>query len=36
MELIHNEDFETVESVVEKYNAIIGRRAILKDLEDRV
>jgi hypothetical protein len=33
--LIHTEDFETMDDVVEKYNTIIGRRDIIADLEKR-
>jgi hypothetical protein len=33
--LIHTEDFKTMDDVVEKYNTIIGRRDIIKDLEGR-
>jgi hypothetical protein len=33
--LIHTADFEILDDVVEKYNTIIGRRDILKDLEER-
>lgn len=33
--LIHHQDYETLNDVVEKYNAIIGRRDIIKDLYDR-
>lgn len=33
--LIHTEDFEILDDVVEKYNTIIGRRDIIKDLESR-
>lgn len=32
---IHKEDYEKMKSVIEKYNAIIGRRDILADLEER-
>lgn len=32
---IHREDFEIMNGVVEKYNAILGRRDILKDLNKR-
>lgn len=31
---IHSEDFEIMDNVVEKFNAIIGRRVILKQIED--
>ncbi|MEI7676232.1 MAG: hypothetical protein WCJ03_05580 [Bacteroidales bacterium] len=34
--LIHQQDYEYVNGVVEMYNAIIGRRDILSDLEKRV
>ncbi|WP_026978114.1 hypothetical protein [Flavobacterium tegetincola] len=34
--LIHGEDFETMDDVVEKYNTILGRRDIIKDLEKRM
>jgi hypothetical protein len=34
--LINREDYETMNDVVEKYNTIIGRRDILKDLEKRM
>jgi len=30
--LINREDYEIMDDVVEKYNAIIGRRDILRDL----
>lgn len=33
---IHKEDFEQMDAVVENFNAILGRRDILKDLESRV
>ena len=33
--LINTEDYEILNDVVEKYNTIIGRRDIIKDLEDR-
>jgi len=33
--LIHTEDYEILDDVVEKYNTIIGRRDILKNLEER-
>lgn len=33
--LIHQEDFEIMDDVVEKYNTIVGRRDILIDLEKR-
>ena len=33
--LIHQEDFEIMDDVVEKYNTILGRRDILIDLEKR-
>lgn len=33
--LIHQEDFEIMDDVVEKYNSIVGRRDILADLEKR-
>jgi hypothetical protein len=35
LSLIHTTDFEVMDDVVEKYNTIIGRRDILKDLEDK-
>ena len=34
--LIHQEDYETMESIMEHFNAIVGRRDIIKDLEDRI
>ncbi|WP_431158144.1 hypothetical protein [Winogradskyella poriferorum] len=34
--LINTEDYETLNDVVENYNTIIGRRDILKDLEERI
>jgi len=33
--LINTQDFEIMNDVVEKYNTIIGRRDIIKDLEDK-
>lgn len=33
--LIHTEDYEILNDVVEKYNTIVGRRDILKNLEER-
>lgn len=33
--LIHTEDFEIMDDVVEKFNTIIGRRDIIADLEKR-
>jgi hypothetical protein len=33
--LIRNEDYEIISDVVEKYNTIIGRRDIIKDLYER-
>ena len=34
--LINREDYEMMDEVVEKYNAILGKRDILKDLEERM
>lgn len=34
--LIHTEDFEILDDVVEKYNTILGRRDIIKNLEERM
>lgn len=34
--LIDSEDYETINDVVEKYNTILGRRDIVKDLEERM
>ena len=34
--LINRENYEIMDDVVEKYNAIIGRRDILKDLNKRM
>jgi len=34
--LIHTEDFEILDKVVEKYNTILGRRDIIKNLEERM
>ncbi len=34
--LINQEDYEMMDEVVEKYNTILGRRDILKDLEKRM
>ena len=34
--LIHQEDFQIMDDVVENFNAIIGRRDILKDLNKRM
>lgn len=33
---INKEDFELMDEVVEKYNTIVGRRDIVKDLSDRM
>ena len=34
--LINREDYEMMDEVVEKYNAIVGKRDIMKDLEERM
>ena len=34
--LIHTEDFEILDDVVEKYNTILGRRDIILNLEERM
>lgn len=34
--LINHEDYELMDEVVEKYNTIIGRRDIIKDLQSRL
>jgi hypothetical protein len=34
--LMHREDYKIMGDVVEKYNTLIGRRDILKDLNTRV
>ena len=34
--LIHQENYEIMDSIVEKYNSIVGRRDILKDLNKRM
>jgi hypothetical protein len=34
--LIHGEDYDVLNDVVEKFNTIIGRRDIIKDLDERM
>jgi hypothetical protein len=34
-QLIHQEDYEIIDDIIEKYNTIIGRRDILNDLNKR-